>query len=570
MKEVKKSMADDVKLTDTVKTLATMWKELSPEVREHYKRVAAEDKIRYKRELQQYNGPMRIPNRRQKKPAGAPKRAMSAFLSFSQEKRHLVRQEHPDLKNTEISGKLATLWKNSSEEEKAPHINRELRDREKYHAEMERWRKDLADQKLEEEAEIAREQKHIQHQQQQADANNDSFANMFWVGGLARMDGETPFGWDGNNTNPYQSSRSQQSIRTNQEWYRRPHQYPYNNFVDQTTPPVSSGNYGGPPLPIDPLTYGPYGQQPGTSMPSSSAAPSSSSSRRSDKQSLDQQAFSVPQLKKTRYNKGDKSIHDVSRTPLQATQMNSIHDPSYHYSMITTPAISAYSRVNNDSIGTCDNSGNYISQIPPGGLNQRHGNNPQRQQLLYYDDYRAMQGQATGRSIKFINPTSAPYDGVHYNISNSNEQYSQQSSNIPQSFFNKGVFYKEHSLQAAIHNNANDRSVYTHIPDSSFPAQTSFHNRGDINAAMYNGMVGYGPDSNSSSSSGSGNDTNITDETSNVHTSVNERLSSTISDDLTNLGNTISGNINRSKEGQSALKSLDAVSRAGMFGNYLP
>ena len=563
-------MPNDVKLTDTIKTLAGMWKELSPKVRERYERVATEDKARYKRELQHYSGPMRVPNRRQKKPAGAPKRAMSAFLSFSQEKRHLVRQENPNLKNTDISGILATLWKNASEEEKAPHINREQRDREKYHAEMERWRKD--------EAEKAREHERIRSQLQQDEANTDFFNSMLCVGEIPRVDEEGPCAWDhmvnsqwlheGNIVNPYSSSRSE-SIRTNSEWYRRPHQYPYNSFVDQPTP-VSSGNYGGPPLPIDPQTYGPYRHQLGTSIPPPSTASSSSSN--TSKQTLDQQVFEAPRPKKSRYNKGDKNTLDVSRTQLQTSQVNSVQDPSY-YSMITTPAISAYSRVNSDGAGTVGNNRHYSNQLQPGGIHQ-HGNNldlmhPQRQQLLYYDDYRAMQWHATGRPIKNANPASTPYDRMHPNTSTNNDQYSQHSSNIPQSFFQKDVFYKEHSLQAAIHNNTTNRSVYPSLalqmPESSFHIQDSMQN-GAHNHMLYNGMIGYVSDTDS----GSSNNRTDTEKTTNVHTSVNEYLTSTILDDTTNLGNTISGNINRSEEGQSALKSLDAVSKAGMFGNYLP
>lgn len=152
MSEAKKSQADDVKLTDTIKVLAARWKLLSPEVRDQYKKMAAEDKSRYFSELKEYTGPMRIPNRRQKKPAGAPKRAMSAFLSFSQQKRHEVRAQHPDIKNTDISGILANLWKTCSEEEKAPHIDRELRDREKYHIEMEKWKEEMGLRKSEQEA----------------------------------------------------------------------------------------------------------------------------------------------------------------------------------------------------------------------------------------------------------------------------------------------------------------------------------------------------------------------------------------------------------------------------------
>ena len=47
---------------------------------------------------------------------------------------------YPDLKNTDISGVLAQKWHNASEEEKRPHLERELREREKYHEDMAQWK----------------------------------------------------------------------------------------------------------------------------------------------------------------------------------------------------------------------------------------------------------------------------------------------------------------------------------------------------------------------------------------------------------------------------------------------
>ena len=99
-------------------------------------------KIRYFSEMRSYTGPMHVPNKRQKKPPGAPKRAMSAFLSFSQLMRPKVRAQNPQMKNTDISGVLAQLWREGTEEEKLPHIERELRDREKYHEDMSRWKQE--------------------------------------------------------------------------------------------------------------------------------------------------------------------------------------------------------------------------------------------------------------------------------------------------------------------------------------------------------------------------------------------------------------------------------------------
>ena len=143
MDEVKKLLPQDIKVTETMKTLASMWRSLAAEERQYYERMAEVDKARYFQEMEHYRGPMQVPNKRQKKPPGAPTRAMSAFLSFSQMMRPLIRTKHPDLKNTDISGVLAKQWKNASEEEKRPHLEKELKEREKYHEDMARWKEEV-------------------------------------------------------------------------------------------------------------------------------------------------------------------------------------------------------------------------------------------------------------------------------------------------------------------------------------------------------------------------------------------------------------------------------------------
>lgn len=280
----------------------------------------------------------------------------------------------------------------------------------------------------------------------------------------------------------------------------------------------------------------------------------------------------APKRRKSRYIKGEKNIYDVSKTPLQASQSNPVQDPFYHFSMITTPAISAYSRANNDSggNGTSGGNGNYYNRVQPIVMNQPSNNvdmmPQQRQQMMYYDDYRAMQGQAQtpaqGRPVtNMINPMPARYHELQSGGSNNN-QYSQQVSNIPQSFFQKDVFYKEHSLQAAIHNSnaSNNRSFYSSgaAPNSSFPISESVSNRSLRNN---NCGIGTGPSSDNISNY---------DRKVEVHVTVNESISSAVMANAVDSGNTntISGNMKRSEEGRSYLSSLDAITKAGMLGNY--
>lgn len=61
-----------------------------------------------------------------------------------------IRALYPDLKNTDISGILAQKWHSASEEEKKPHLEKELREREKYHEDMAHWKEEDAKRQQEE------------------------------------------------------------------------------------------------------------------------------------------------------------------------------------------------------------------------------------------------------------------------------------------------------------------------------------------------------------------------------------------------------------------------------------
>lgn len=69
---------------------------------------------------------------------------MSAFLFFSQDKRRAIKDANPDMRNTEISRVLGEMWKKATAEERAPHIEREAAEREKYKVAIAKWREDEA------------------------------------------------------------------------------------------------------------------------------------------------------------------------------------------------------------------------------------------------------------------------------------------------------------------------------------------------------------------------------------------------------------------------------------------
>ena len=56
-----------------------------------------------------YDGPLKVPNKRAKKDPLAPKRAMSAFLHFSQSMRPRLRDTYPEAKNMDMSKMLGQV-----------------------------------------------------------------------------------------------------------------------------------------------------------------------------------------------------------------------------------------------------------------------------------------------------------------------------------------------------------------------------------------------------------------------------------------------------------------------------
>ena len=67
---------------------------------------------------------------------------MSAFLYYSQGRRQLLKDQNPDLKNTEVSRLLGEHWRNAREEERRPFVEKEKIEREKYKVAIAEWRKD--------------------------------------------------------------------------------------------------------------------------------------------------------------------------------------------------------------------------------------------------------------------------------------------------------------------------------------------------------------------------------------------------------------------------------------------
>jgi HMG (high mobility group) box len=120
------------------------WKDLPNDERQSWNDRADRDKERYEVEKTMYSGPWKVLADKKKadKDPDAPKRPMSAFLSFSHTKRSKVRESNPNLTNAETCRILAQLWKDAPDEVKKPHIDQEFKLRQEYKAAIAVWREE--------------------------------------------------------------------------------------------------------------------------------------------------------------------------------------------------------------------------------------------------------------------------------------------------------------------------------------------------------------------------------------------------------------------------------------------
>jgi HMG (high mobility group) box len=152
---------------------------------------------------------------------------MSAFLYFSQGKRSVLKKENPTLKNTEISRLLGNMWRNASEEEKRPHVDRELAERKVYKVNIAEWRADF---------EVKQEAQRKAHAEQML-ANSNAYA-------AAAITGYAPPVPPVSMQPAQQQSHQQQS----EQHQPQPHPFPHTTHVGAPMQFSDPSQYRAPPM----------------------------------------------------------------------------------------------------------------------------------------------------------------------------------------------------------------------------------------------------------------------------------------------------------------------------------
>jgi high mobility group protein B1 len=140
--EHKKKYPDEsVQVTEISKKCADKWKTMTEDEKRRFYELASKDADRYQAEVAAYGGEDNSKKKkRSKRDPNAPKRALSAFFFFSNERRQSVQQAHPEWKVSQVAQELGKVWKDMTPEEKNVYEVKATDDKVRYAEEMKNYR----------------------------------------------------------------------------------------------------------------------------------------------------------------------------------------------------------------------------------------------------------------------------------------------------------------------------------------------------------------------------------------------------------------------------------------------
>ncbi len=138
--QVKEDMPE-INAKEIISELGKRWKAVDDETKTKYQKLADEDKVRFKNEMENYV-PGEIVEKekvKKKKNKNAPKGARSAYILFCADERAQVKEDMPDINAKEIISELGKRWKAVSEKVKAKYQKMADEDKVRFKNEMENY-----------------------------------------------------------------------------------------------------------------------------------------------------------------------------------------------------------------------------------------------------------------------------------------------------------------------------------------------------------------------------------------------------------------------------------------------
>jgi len=121
------------------KLLGEAWKALNEEEKLSYNEMAANDKLRYQREIATYkeehpdsSDEEEKPRKKRKKDPNAPKKPCSAFFHFSKRMRPTIKEQHPDASFGQLGKLIGEEWAKLAPEDKKQYEELAAIDKERY------------------------------------------------------------------------------------------------------------------------------------------------------------------------------------------------------------------------------------------------------------------------------------------------------------------------------------------------------------------------------------------------------------------------------------------------------
>mmetsp|Transcript_26277 Transcript_26277/g.61090 ORF Transcript_26277/g.61090 Transcript_26277/m.61090 type:complete len:221 (+) Transcript_26277:223-885(+) len=131
----------EVAFGEIAKILSQRYKSLPDKEKKKWEKKAEKDKKRYQEEMKNYEPPddeepTGKRSKKQKKDPNKPKRNMSAYFLYSVSIRPEVRKEHPDASFGQIAKIISQKFKDLSDKERQPWVQKANEDKKRYEREM--------------------------------------------------------------------------------------------------------------------------------------------------------------------------------------------------------------------------------------------------------------------------------------------------------------------------------------------------------------------------------------------------------------------------------------------------
>ncbi|KAK8815639.1 hypothetical protein WA538_004764 [Blastocystis sp. DL] len=136
---------ESISPVEVSRRLGAEWNALSPEEREPYKKMEAEDRQRYLHDLAERGITMEDVKRCTRNSTASASRAKSAYLYFCSLKREEIHAQNSQLSSNDINKHLNAMWSNMTDEERAPYEANAFDDKERIKREVEKVRQSIKD-----------------------------------------------------------------------------------------------------------------------------------------------------------------------------------------------------------------------------------------------------------------------------------------------------------------------------------------------------------------------------------------------------------------------------------------